>query len=282
MGFSDFQNILPNISVTDILDILLVAFIIYKLLGFIQATRAWQLAKGIIFFILATLVSQWLHLYTLHWILSGLTTIGAIALVVLFQPELRRLLENLGGNRLRNFVVGADSSETAHMAKEICNAVTYLSKTRTGALIVIERNTTLDDVVETGTVINAQISDEILENVFYEGAPLHDGAVIIRRNRLHAAGCVLPLTQNKSLPKELGTRHRAGIGMSENSDCYSIIVSEETGIVSVAEGGVIRRKLEPEEIEKEILKMYVTEEDTNNPSLEMIKKMTRRIKDVKR
>lgn len=258
------QNIFSNVQITDILDILLVTFLVFELLNFIQETRAWQVAKGILLFVFATLASQWLHLYTLHWILSGLTTIGAIALVIIFQPELRRLLENIGGNRFRNFVTGVDRSEAKKMAKEIGDALEYLSRTKTGALIVIERDTSLHDYTEVGTIIDAKITSELIGNIFYEGAPLHDGALIIRRDKLYAGGCVLPLTQNKSLPKELGTRHRAGIGITENSDCYSIIVSEETGIISVAEAGRIRRGMTPEKVELALLNMYLAKEETKS------------------
>lgn len=275
---SYLQNVFSNVQITDIIDIILVAFLMFELLNFIQETRAWQVAKGIIFFVLATLISQWLHLYTLHWILSGLTTIGAIALVIIFQPELRRLLENLGGNRFRNFVTGVNKTEAKKMAHEIRNAIDDLSKTKTGALIVIERNTSLRDFTEVGTVLDAKLSSELIGNIFYEGAPLHDGALIIRRDKIYAGGCVLPLTQNKSLPKELGTRHRAGIGISENSDCYSIIVSEETGIISVAEAGKIRRGMTPEKVEDALVNMYIAEisEINRKKKNEITKKMGRR------
>ena len=265
------QNIISNIQITDILDILLVTVLIFELIQFIQETRAWQVAKGIILFLVLTLVSQWLHLYTLHWMLSGITTIGAIALVIIFQPELRRLLENLGGNASRNFVTGVNKDQAKEMASEIREALDYLSKTKTGALIVIERNTSLKDVMDVGTIINANVTSQLICNIFYEGAPLHDGAVIIRRNRIYAGGCVLPLTANKTLSKELGTRHRAAIGISENSDCYSIIVSEETGIISVAEDGKIRREFTPERVEAALLKMYLANDEQNRK-----KKISRR------
>ena len=251
------ENIKTNVAVTDVLDVLIVAFLIYKVLGFIKKTRAEQLAKGLIVFVAITLISKWLHFYTLHWILSGLATVGLIAIIVIFQPELRRLLESIGRSKFTNFVNGVDKDVAKEIVGEFVSAIEHLAETKTGALIVIERETTLDDIIETGTVIDAAISAEMVGNIFYEGAPLHDGALIVRGDRLYAAGCVLPLTQNKRLSKDLGTRHRAGIGITENSDAYVIIVSEETGIISSAVDGKLIRYLDGKAIEKDLLGMYL-------------------------
>lgn len=254
------NNIMSSIGITDVLDILIVAFIAYKVLGFIRETRAEQLAKGLLVLVVATVLSDVLHLYTLHWLLSGLMTIGLIAIVVIFQPELRRALEHLGRSRFTNIMSDVDKDEAKHMVVEIVRAIDTMSTSKTGALIVIEREITLNDIVETGTVIDASISAEMIGNIFYEGAPLHDGALIVRADRLYAAGCVLPLTQNKTLNKELGTRHRAGIGITENSDALVIIVSEETGVVSVAQNGQLTRFIETKRIEKMLLNMYLQED----------------------
>ncbi len=255
-----FNNIVSSIGVTDVLDILIVAFIVYKVFGFIRETRAEQLAKGVVVLIAATLLSSVMHLYTLHWLLSGVMTAGLIALVVIFQPELRRALEHLGRSRFINILNDIDKDEAKRMVTEMVKAIESMSASRTGALMVIEKEITLNDIVETGTVIDAAISAEMIGNVFYEGAPLHDGALILRGDRLYAAGCVLPLTQNKELSKELGTRHRAGIGITENSDALVIIVSEETGVISIAQNGELTRFVEAKKVEKVLLDLYLQEE----------------------
>ncbi|MBR5817002.1 MAG: diadenylate cyclase CdaA [Anaerotignum sp.] len=255
-----FNNIVSSIGITDVLDIAIVAFIVYKCLGFIRETRAEQLAKGLRILVIITVLSDVMHLYTLHWILSNVMTVGMIALVVLFQPELRRALERLGRSKFINITGDVDKDEAKRIVTEIAKAVESMSATRTGALMVIEKETSLNDIVETGTVVDAAISAEVIGNVFYEGAPLHDGAVILRGGRLYAAGCVLPLTQNKKLGKELGTRHRAGIGVTEISDALVIIVSEETGVISLAQNGELTRFVDVKRIEKILLGIYLQEE----------------------
>ena len=253
------NNIVSSIGIMDVLDILIVAFIVYKVLGFIRETRAEQLAKGLAILVVMTLASRALHLYTLNWILSGLMTVGLLAIVVIFQPELRRALEHLGRSKFVNVLDGVDKEEAKRMVLEMVEAIDSMSASRTGALIVIEGEITLSDIVETGTVIDAAVSAEMIGNIFYEGAPLHDGALIVRGDRLYAAGCVLPLTQNKQLSKELGTRHRAGIGITENSDALVIIVSEETGVISIAQNGNLTRFLDAKNIEKTLLGLYFDE-----------------------
>ena len=252
-----FNNIMSSIGITDVLDILIVAFLVYTVLGFIRETRAEQLAKGLLVLVIGTAIADLTHLYTVHWILSNVMTVGMIAIVVLFQPELRRALEKLGRAKLVRFVGDMDKDEAKNMVVEIAKAIEAMSQSKTGALMVIERETTLNDIVETGTVIDAAISAEMIGNIFYEGAPLHDGAMILRGDRLYAAGCVLPLTQNKKLAKELGTRHRAGIGVTETSDALVIIVSEETGVVSLAENGQLTRFIDIKRIEKILLATFL-------------------------
>ena len=275
------NNILSSIGLNDVLDILIVAFLVYKVLGFIRETRAEQLAKGIVVLVGATLLSNFFDLYTLHWLLSGVMTVGLVALVVIFQPELRRALEHLGRSRFVNIMNDIDKEDAKRMVTEMVNAVETMSASRTGALMVIEKEITLNDIVETGPVIDARISAEMIGNVFYEGAPLHDGAMIIRGSRLYAAGCVLPLTQNKELSKELGTRHRAGIGITENSDALVIIVSEETGVISMAQNGVLTRFMDGKSIEKILLDMYL-QEDNKGFLTDKLSKVFRGEKDVRK
>ncbi len=251
-----FESIVSSVGITDVLDIAIIAFLIYKLLGFIRETRAEQLAKGLLLLVVATVLSKWFHLYTLHWLLSGILSAGLIAIVVIFQPELRRALEYLGRSRITNVFGEVDKEEAKRIVGQFVEAVESMSASKTGALIVIEREISLNDIVETGTVIDAQITAQMIGTIFYEGTPLHDGAVIVRGDKLYAAGCVLPLTQNKELNKELGTRHRAGIGITENSDALVIIVSEETGVISIAQNGRLTRFLDGKKIEKKLLNLY--------------------------
>lgn len=275
-----FRNITAGIGITDILDVLIVAFLAYKVLGFIRETRAEQLAKGILVFFLATFGSYVFNLYTLHYILSNMLQVGLIALVVIFQPELRRALEHLGRSKITTVFSQVDKDEAKQMIGEFVRAIESMSASRTGALIVIERETLLNDIVETGTIIDAQVSEQMIGNIFYEGSPLHDGALIVRGDRLYAAGCVLPLTQNKGLNKELGTRHRAGIGITENSDALTLIVSEETGVVSIAQDGKLTRFLDMKTVEKMLLNIYL-ENETVNPVKEKLSKALKGVKHVK-
>lgn len=259
-------KMLSGISITDAIDVLIVAFIIYKIFGFIRESRAEQLVKGLLVLVIATVGSGWLHLYTLNWILKSVMTLGVVALVVIFQPELRRGLEYVGRSKMVKSAFGQyDKEKAKDMTAQFVRAVSDFSANKVGALIILERETALTDIAESGTVLNAEITTELLGNIFYEGAPLHDGAVIIRGEKIYAAGCVLPLTQNKNLSKELGTRHRAGIGITENSDAISLIVSEETGIISIAVDGKLTRFLDIKTVEKTLLNLFlnVMDEEKN-------------------
>lgn len=256
-----FYNVTLGIGLNDIVDIAVVTFVIYKILGFIKQSRAEQLVKGLLIVLIATAVSDILNLYTLNWILRSGLAVGVIALVIVFQPELRRGLESLGrSNIIRSKFSLLDKSKAESISEKIVNAVEAMSKTKTGALIVIERETALTDICESGKRLDAEISEELLENIFYEGAPLHDGAVILRGERIHSAGCVLPLTQNSALPTELGTRHRAGIGITEHSDAVTIIVSEESGLISIAENGKLNRGIKREKLKRKLPSYYLGEE----------------------
>ena len=277
------ESIGQSVGITDVLDIAIITFLVYKLLGFIRETRAEQLAKGLLLLVVATIVSKWLHLYTLHWLLSSLISAGLIAIVVIFQPELRRALEYLGRSRITNVFGEVDNEEAKRIVGQLVEAVSAMSASRTGALIVIEREISLNDIVETGTIIDAQINAQMIGTIFYEGTPLHDGAVIMREDKLYAAGCVLPLTQDKELSKELGTRHRAGIGITENSDALVIIVSEETGVISIAENGKLTRFLDAKTVEKNLLAMYFEGDSGKQMSFgEKLKRGFKGVKNVKK
>ena len=258
-----FQNVFVGFRLIDVLDIIIVAYLVYKILGFIQETRAQQLGRGLVVLGIVFFLSDFLKLYLLNWLLRNFVTMGLFALIVLFQPELRRGLEQLGR---RNIVSGQfrslDKENAIEVVKEIVAAVDDFSATRTGALIVFERETMLNDIIETGTIVDARISVRLLGNLFYEGSPLHDGAVIIRGDRIHAASCVLPLTEKKNIGRNLGTRHRAGLGVSEVSDALVIVVSEETGVISVAENGNFRRFMDLKSVEKILLGVYMPQEET--------------------
>lgn len=257
-----FDNIVSSIGVNDVLDILIVAFIFYKILEFIKETRAQQLIKGLLVVVAAFFLSDIFNLYALNWLLRGTMTVGAIALVVVFQPELRRALEYVGRSKIVKAPFGQlDKEKAKSITDEFVKAVSSCSSTKTGALIILERETPLTEIAESGTTINADISAQLLMNIFYEGAPLHDGAVIIRGDQIFAASCVLPLTNNKDLNKSLGTRHRAGIGVTEHSDAIALIVSEETGIISMAVDGKLTRFLDAKKIEKTLLNLYLSEDD---------------------
>jgi diadenylate cyclase len=238
-----------NVGVWDAVDILIVAYVFYRLILIIRGTRAEQLVKGLIVLLLATIVSDQLGLNTLHWLLRQLMTVGLIAIPIVFQPELRRALEHLGrGKFFQRTYWNWNPQEFDHLLDELAKAIPVLVKKRIGALIVIERETGLKEWVETGIAVDGVVSAELLINIFFPRSPLHDGAVVIRGSQIVAAGCYLPLTDDPSLNKELGTRHRAGIGITEHSDAVSIIVSEETGIVSVAHNGILTRYLDEKKL----------------------------------
>ena len=251
-------GLILSIRFTDVLDILIVAYLLYETFGFIQQTRAQQLIRGVLLIVGVFILSEVLNLSLLNWLLTSLITVGLIAMVVLFQPELRRALEQIGRRgTFKSQFRDVDKEDIYAMINKIVDAVDDFSSTRTGALMVIERETMLNDIIETGVVVDAEISVRLLGNLFYEGSPLHDGAVIFRGDRIHAASCVLPLTSRTNIGKNLGTRHRAGVGISEVSDAFVIIVSEETGAISVAENGNLRRFLDLKTLEKLLLDIYL-------------------------
>ncbi|MEA4825110.1 MAG: diadenylate cyclase CdaA [Clostridium sp.] len=234
-------NTLKSINGYSILDIIVVSFIFYKFYMLMHETRAEQLLKGILLIILLIPVSSLLHLTTLNWILNKTITIGVLSFVIIFQPEIRKALEHIGRSAFTDKHILEDEEIIEEVITEVTNAVENLSKSRTGALIVIEQTTGLGDIIATGTKIDAEISSALLENIFVVNTPLHDGATVIRNDRIAAAGCFLPLTNNPNINKQLGTRHRAAIGISEISDSLVIIVSEETGVISLTVNGNLTR-----------------------------------------
>lgn len=272
-----FNNIISGVGITDVIDVAIVAYLIYKILGFIRETRALQLVKGLLILVLITVLSEKFNLYTLNWILKNTISLGVIALVIVFQPELRRALEYVGRSKfITPSFAQMDKERVKTITAALIKAVDFFSSNKVGALIIMERETVLNDIAETGTKINAEISTELLGNIFYEGAPLHDGATIIRGDRVYAAGCVLPLTQSKTLSKDLGTRHRAGIGITENSDAIAIIVSEETGIISIAVDGKLSRFLDIKTVEKTLLNIYLSQIHQEKVKVPFLDKIRRR------
>lgn len=244
----------PRIQWTDVIEILFIAFVLYSILVWIKDTKAWSLLKGIIVVMVFTIIAYILNLRTILWIAGKTISVGIIALVIIFQPELRRALEQLGRKRivlgLFSFGDNKDKGElfSAKTAEEIVEAVYAMAAVRTGALIVIEQDMMLEEYIRTGIEVDGIVTNQLLINIFEHNTPLHDGAVIVRENRVVAATCYLPLSDNINLSKELGTRHRAGVGISEVTDSFTIIVSEETGAVSIAVGGEILHNIDKESL----------------------------------
>ena len=249
---------LPTIKVMDIVDILVVAFLIYKVIMMVRSTSAARIAKSVLIILILAGVTQLLNMYLLNYILDKILEIGLVALIVVFQPELRRALEQLGRKKLVvglfNFGEGREKGErfSSKTADEIVRAAYEMGAVRTGALIVIEQDMVLEEYVRTGIEVDGVVTSQLLINIFEHNTPLHDGAVIVRGNRVVAATCYLPLSDNSNLSKELGTRHRAGVGISEGTDSFTIIVSEETGAVSVAVGGSIIRDIDRDSLRNKL------------------------------
>lgn len=245
----------------DLLDILIVSIMIYYVVKFIRDRRASKLAIGICLILAMLFISNVLMMRTMNFLLSNIVQVGLIALLIIFQPELRSALEKVGGTSfktLKNTVAPKDKDHSKAKTdgiSNICQAVCELSQEYTGALIIIERNTPLGDIIKTGTIINADICVSMLKNIFFNKAPMHDGAVVIRNNRVYAAGCFLPISTNDDIIKDLGTRHRSAIGMSENSDAVVIVVSEETGTISVALNGELRRNYDYNTLKNELVSL---------------------------
>lgn len=252
ISVQDLMQQFPTLRWSDILDIALVAFLIYKLMPLFRIPSTMRIARAVVAVIVVAWLTEFLHLYTVNFILEQFMAVGILALVILFQPELRRMLDRLGSVRLRN-LLGINTKPVQPLDGVISQAVMaceIMSRERVGALIVFAREARLEDYVKTGTPIDGQVSEQLIRNIFFPKASLHDGAMIIRDGRVTAAGCVLPLSESKRLSADLGTRHRAGVGMSENSDAVVVIVSEETGTISVAVGGMLKRHLASQTLER--------------------------------
>lgn len=252
-------SFMRTIGIADFLDIIIVAYLIYKAILFVRKTNSFNLAKGLIVFVVALWLSDECRLTMINFLLRRAAELGLIALLILFQPELRRLLERMGSG-----LPTGKSVESTIMSRAIAQTVLAckdMSDSRTGALIIFERKVALNNYMSTGTIINADATAELIKNIFFNKAPLHDGALMIRDGRLEAAGCVLPLTQSTNLSKDLGMRHRAGIGLSEQSDAIIVIVSEETGAISVAIEGMLKRHLTPASLDKLLRAELIQDED---------------------
>ena len=258
--WAQIQTVLWNVfnrpTIADVLDILIVAFLLYELLMLTKETRASAVLKGLVTLVVASWVSDLLGLTALNWVLLNVVNNGTVVLVILFQPELRKALEQLGRGAIHKASVSADLAESSHIVNEITSCLLTLSRRRVGALIVIEQRIGLKDIIETGTSLNSQISAALLENIFEPNTPLHDGAVVIRGPRIMAAACILSLSEGKGISRELGTRHRAALGVTETTDAISLIVSEETGTISVARNGRLTRHLDRAALENLLLSIY--------------------------
>ena len=279
--FTELNKSLLSFGLTDLIDILVVAGLIYYVIKLIWNTSARRIAWAIVILLLATLLTDLLNLHTVNYLLDRVLELGFVALVIVFQPELRRLLERVGGSTsnvknlfgLTNSVTPTDDTEAIEQVVQACEA---MSAERVGALIVFERGNSLEQIAATGTRVDAAVSQELIRNIFFPKASLHDGAMLIHENRIEAAGCVLPLSENRNLSTDLGTRHRAGVGMSESCDAVVVIVSEETGAISVAIGGMLKRHLAAQTLRKLLSNELIGEEKQRGNVLDIIKRKNRR------
>ena len=270
-----FQNLLyqiPKIGISDIIDILVVSFLIYTVLRLVRSSSAARVAWTVLVLLIATWLTSVFNLYACNWILNKILELGFISLVVIFQPEIRRAMERFGGKFFLNLVDPASKKSVEESAIEATvSACEIMSKERVGVLLIFERSVSLEEYFKTGTLIDAKVTEQLLRNLFFPKASLHDGAVIVRGGRIAAAGCVMPLSENTHLSSDLGTRHRAGIGTSEVSDAVVVIVSEETGTISVAIGGMLKRHLAPQTLEKLLSNELMTNEDTKGSWIERLR-----------
>lgn len=263
------QRCIQLISIPDLIDMGIIAYVIYRGMKLLKDTSAMRLAKGILIIFAAQIVAESLQLNTVSWILQQVFSFGALFLAIVFQPELRRMLEQLGKGQgqLRKFLTGTEVDVVAieQCINQTVAACESMSWTRTGALMVFERQERLSEIITTGTRIDAEPSEPLIKNIFFHNSPLHDGALVVRDARLFAAGCVLPLSSNQNLSRDLGTRHRAAVGMSEASDAVLVVVSEETGAISAAIGGMLKRHLSPETLRKILVAELMPEEKEEQP-----------------
>ena len=274
-----------TIQLSDILDIVIIAYLVYRLLGLVRSTNSERIFKGVLFVLIALWVSDYFELNGLFFILDMLVEWGVLALIILFQPEIRRILEQVGGSRfsfLKIFSKEQQLGDIEHAITVTVEACGDMSKSRTGALIVFERKNTLDEILRSGTKLDAEPSPELLKNIFFVKAPMHDGALIMREGRVLGAGCMLPLSRNVNLSRDLGMRHRAGIGMSENSDAVVVLVSEETGSISVAVGGMLKRHLTTETLRMLLNNELLPKDDTKEEKPSLLRNILKSKKDEDR
>lgn len=266
-----FLEQLSRMQWTDILDIIIVAGLIYWLVPMLKSTGTGKIARVVVLVLVISWLTELLNLHTLHFIFNQVLTVGLIAIVVLFQPELRRMIDRLSNVKVHKiFGVQEDNQELVPVIRQTVQACEVMSKERVGALIVFARDTHMGEYIKTGTVIDAQPSEQLIRNIFFPKAALHDGAMIISEGRVLAAGCVLPLTESTRISADLGTRHRAALGMSENTDAVVVVVSEETGVVSVAVGGMLKRHLAPQTLERLLRSELCPEEPEQNNKLKLL------------
>lgn len=260
--FNEFVRLLKTIQPADIIDIVLVALLVYKVIQMIRSTSTARIAKAVVLILLLSWATGLFELHVLNYLMSRVLDLGLIALLVLFQPELRRGVEKMGGASLREIISPRErNKEINDVISQTVSACEAMSREKVGALMVFERSSRLDEYFKTGTIINGRVSDQLIRNIFFPKAALHDGAMVVRDGRVTAAGCVLPLSGNQQLSADLGTRHRAGVGISEVSDAVVVIVSEETGTISVAVGGMLKRHLAPQTLERLLLNELAPGED---------------------
>ncbi|MBR5474760.1 MAG: diadenylate cyclase CdaA [Lachnospiraceae bacterium] len=267
--FDPFKGLFrfPSVGITDVVEIAIIAFVLYKIMLWIQTTKAWNLLRGFAVILAIYLVTTVLQFTTIPWIINNTLNVGIIAIVILFQPEIRRALEQLGNKNIFSsiFAFGEGGQRKKHfdetVVNEIVRASVEMGKARTGALIVIERDNILTEYEKTGIAIDGIVTSELLLNIFEHNTPLHDGAVVLRGNRVVSATCYLPLSENMAISKELGTRHRAGLGISEVTDSLTVIVSEETGHISIAQDGALSRKLSGDQLKNELMKLITVNQE---------------------
>lgn len=265
----EFKGKVILFGISDVVDIAIMAFLIYKVIMLMRRTNSGAVAKGVLLLLFALGVSTFFHLNTVSYLLQQLMVWGVVALVVIFQPEIRRFLEQMGRTSLgKVFTPEEARNELDSAITQTVDAYTSLSKSKTGALMVFERKNMLDDAIKTGTALDCTVNAELLKNIFWNKAPLHDGAVIVRAGRIVGAGCMLPMSGNVNLSRELGMRHRAGIGASEHTDAVVAIVSEETGSISVAVGGMLKRHLAPETLERLLRNELLPERENDEAASE--------------
>lgn len=259
-----FIEKLIQFNLWDLLDILIVTFLFYKAFTYLAQTRAIQILVGLFALLVLSIIAKLLHLYALSYISNNLLTIGIFALIIIFQPEIRRILARIGE---KQFGIFTSLEEAEKVIEEIVRACAVMSEDRIGSLIVIEREVNIDNYVDSGTVINGNVTKELLVTIFWPGTPLHDGAVLIKKNRIHKAGAFLPLSLNPNLPQSVGTRHRAAIGITEETDAVAVVVSEETGGVSVAYSGKLIKGLDPQKLKKVLKGLLVKKEQSEKSYL---------------